>query len=69
MDEFHLNREKTIQEFKDEYAKDASRPSLSDMIVSYRMRADGLTIREIRLKLATRKAGLGDETPRLAREP
>lgn len=58
-DEFVINKVATLTKFAEEYGKLPFSPSLADKRVSYRMRPDGLTIREVRVMLKARKGATG----------
>ncbi len=57
------NRERLKGEFLAEYEAVPGRPSLANMQVDVRVRPDGLTVHEIRVKLKARKGGRGAKPP------
>lgn len=62
-DERQRNRKTTIEAFEALYREVPSRPSLEKHKVRYRMGADGLTIREVRVKIKAGMAGRGSKPP------
>jgi hypothetical protein len=69
LDEYTENKAATIAAWQAGYVSVGARPSLENARVSFRMRPDGLTIREIRVRLETRKADAGANAPVAPEQP